>query len=42
LGEVEVGVHQGLVAAAGDAGVDGDDAVLGLAQLAAALPLDAG
>jgi hypothetical protein len=41
LGQEQVGVEEGLVAAAGEAGVDGDDAVLDLAGLAAVLPLDA-
>src|SRR5262249_35352400 len=42
LGQEQVGVEEGLVAAAGQAGVDGDDAVLELAGLAAVLPLHAG
>ena len=42
LGQEQVGIDQGLVAATGDAQVDGDDAVVDLAQLAAVLPLHAG
>src|SRR5262249_21883076 len=41
-GQEQGAVHQGLVAAAGDGQVDGDDAVLDLAQLAAVLPVHAG
>src|SRR5262249_5928428 len=42
LGQEQGGVDQGLVVPPGDGQVDGDDAVLGLAGLAAPLPLDAG
>src|SRR5439155_13411253 len=42
LGQIQVGVEQGLVAALDQASVDGDDAVLQLADLAAVLPLHAG
>ena len=41
-GQEQVGIDQGLEAAAGDAEVDGDDAVLLLADLAAPLALHAG
>src|SRR5262249_26702242 len=42
LGQEEVGIDQGLVAAAGDPEVDGDDAVLLLADLTTVLALHAG
>ncbi len=42
LGQVQVGVQQGLEAAFGDADVDGDDAVIDLADAAQVLPLHAG
>src|SRR4051794_4308372 len=42
LRQVQVTVEQGGEAAAGDADVDGDDAVVGLADAAEVLPLYAG
>jgi hypothetical protein len=42
LGQEQLGVDEGLVAPLGDAEVDGDDAVLDLAQAAEVLALDAG